>query len=430
MLYRVVSRSTNQLIKAKDYIYKQQSFDALTGAYSKYKFIKSLNNEVQKNKLDKKLCISLQVIPVVGVTADDEEVNQADFYLKQLANTLMELLGEHYTYGRISKSVIAVYSDYLSEQTCKKITEKLDHLLLQDNDQSNQRFSVKLVALQMGEGLENAVQIVKAHLGCQRDTSVYSGQLLTGKDAQIQALLAQDHMLNLLLNAIKKREIVLYFQEIHSLRNKRNDPLYEILVRLKDGEQVITPNHFIPLAEQSGLIIALDKAVISKTLEKMSLVAEVVNCSINLSGKTITDPSLKSFITNCLEKYHVSPEHITFEITETDAVNNFACAQKFIEWATQLGCKFALDDFGKGLSSFSYLQQLPIDKLKIDGCFIRNVDSNKQNFMFVKTMTELAHNMELEIVAECAENQAVVDALKSLNVDYVQGYVMHKPEQW
>lgn len=427
LLYRIVSRSTNQLIRAKDYIFKQQSYDALTGAYTKYRFIKSLNNDIKLDSLKQKLCMSFQVISVADVGLQDDEIKQSDFYLKQLANALMELLGEEYTFGRISDEIIAIYSIKLNEEKVDEILKELDSLL---STESQQRFGIKSVALAMDGELQNGVHLVKAHIGCQRDKNLKSGEKLTVKDSHVQSLLAQEQMLSLLLEAIEKQNFILYYQKITSLMREEQACYFEVLVRLKNGEQIIAPDQFIPLAEQTGHIVALDKAVISKTFEKMSLTAEIIHCAINLSGKTITDPSLKPFIKSCLEKYHVSPEHVTFEITETDAVNDFARAQAFIEWATNLGCQFALDDFGKGLSSFSYLQQLPINKLKIDGSFIRNLDTNIKNQMFVKTMTDLAHNMGLSCVAECAEHQAIVDLLIAAEVDYVQGYVVHKPEQW
>lgn len=426
LLYRIVSRSTNQLIRVKDYIFQQHSYDALTGAYTKYRFIKSLNEDIEKHALKQKMSMSFQVISAADIGVEDD-IKQSDFYLKQLTNALMEFLGEEYTFGRISDDIIAIYSIKLTEGKVEEILNTLESLLA---DEAQQRFTIKAVALAIDGELQNGIHLVKAHIGCQRDNTVKTGQLLTAKNSQIQNLLAQEKMLTLLLEAIEKKSFILYYQRINSLTNTQSAAYFEVLIRLKQGDQIITPNQFIPLAEQTGHIVALDKAVISKTFEKMSLTAEVIHCSINLSGKTITDPSLKPFIKSCLEKYHVSPEHVTFEITETDAVNDFACAQAFIEWATKLGCQFALDDFGKGLSSFSYLQQLPINKLKIDGSFIRDLDTNTQNRMFVKTMSDLAHNMGLCCVAECAEHQAVVDLLIEAEVDFVQGYVVHKPEQW
>jgi EAL domain-containing protein (putative c-di-GMP-specific phosphodiesterase class I) len=165
-------------------------------------------------------------------------------------------------------------------------------------------------------------------------------------------------------------------------------------------------------------------------MEKLLQEKESVSCSINLSGKTLTESTLKEYILSLLENNKINPERITFEVTETYAVQHIEIAQDFIEWAINLGFQFALDDFGQGVSSFSYLQLLPINKLKIDGSFIKNIETNEKNRMFVETMTKLSHQMDMTCVAEFVENDEIIKILKDLNVDFLQGYGIHKPEEW
>ena len=151
---------------------------------------------------------------------------------------------------------------------------------------------------------------------------------------------------------------------------------------------------------------------------------------INLSGLSLADESMTQFVKSTLDSYNIDPKQITLEITETYAITHLKTATTFINELTRLGCNFALDDFGSGLSSFSYLQKLPVSKLKIDGVFIKDIANSPRNQTFVKTMVALAQSMEMETVAEFVETEEESKILVELGIDYCQGYYFHKPEPW
>jgi EAL domain-containing protein (putative c-di-GMP-specific phosphodiesterase class I) len=153
-----------------------------------------------------------------------------------------------------------------------------------------------------------------------------------------------------------------------------------------------------------------------------------VRFNINLSGISLNDETMADFIQECFGRYAVPHEAITFEVTETAAIANIQNAKAFIERFRSLGCRFALDDFGCGLSSFAYLQNLPVDYLKIDGSFVMDIDRNDINRAIVDGINKIGHVMGIKTVCECVENEAVARTLGRIGVDYVQGYHVGRPQ--
>jgi len=207
---------------------------------------------------------------------------------------------------------------------------------------------------------------------------------------------------------------------------------YEILLRMKDSNNdIILPNGFLPSAQRIGLMIDIDKWVLSKaisTLKHSRVTDPNIRYSINLSAKAICDPEILMIITDALYTNQIEPNAITFEITEDTAIANMEMAVKFLHQLEELGCKTALDDFGTGYSSFSYLKDLPVDYVKIDGSFVHNIDSDKLNLAMVKAMNEVAHATGKKTVAEFVTNEKILNKVKSIGIDYAQGFHIGKPE--
>jgi EAL domain-containing protein (putative c-di-GMP-specific phosphodiesterase class I) len=190
---------------------------------------------------------------------------------------------------------------------------------------------------------------------------------------------------------------------------------------------------FLPAAERFDLMPIVDRWIITRTF---SLIAEtlkhqgrgaIAQCAINLSGTTIGDESLLPFIKTQLTLHHLPPEVICFEITETAAISHFPTAMQFISELRHLGCRFALDDFGSGMSSFSYLRSLPVDYLKIDGVFVRDLANDPVNRSLVGNINDIGHLLGKYTIAEHAENDSTLDYLRKLGVDYAQGYGISRP---
>jgi diguanylate cyclase (GGDEF)-like protein/PAS domain S-box-containing protein len=236
-----------------------------------------------------------------------------------------------------------------------------------------------------------------------------------------------------LQKALTEDRFVLYAQRIASIQeNGGGYESVEVLIRLKDDEgKIVAPMAFIPAAERYGLMPSIDRWVISKALAMHAGFARhyklPARFSINLSGASMADASLVDFVRQELKTHRVSPDLVCFEITETAAVGNFDVAVQLIHSLRKLGCRFALDDFGAGMSSFTYLKRLPVDYVKIDGAFVKDMSKDAVDFAMVEAIHNIAHRMGLRTVAEFVQNDTTTEMLRSLGVDYVQGYGVEKP---
>ncbi|MEO8153538.1 MAG: EAL domain-containing protein [Rhizobacter sp.] len=236
-----------------------------------------------------------------------------------------------------------------------------------------------------------------------------------------------------LQKALTEDRFVLYAQRIASIQeNGGGYESVEVLIRLLDDEgKIVAPMAFIPAAERYGLMPSIDRWVISKALKMHAGFAKhyklPARFSINLSGASMVDASLVDFVRQELKTHRVPPELVCFEITETAAVGNFDVAVQLMHGLRELGCRFALDDFGAGMSSFTYLKRLPVDYVKIDGAFVKDMAKDAVDFAMVEAIHNIAHRMGLRTVAEFVQNDATIEMLRKLGVDYVQGYGVEKP---
>jgi EAL domain-containing protein (putative c-di-GMP-specific phosphodiesterase class I) len=232
-----------------------------------------------------------------------------------------------------------------------------------------------------------------------------------------------------LTEAIKAERLVLYCQDIVPVRpdsGKRHH--FEVLVRMMDeAGELVMPGKFLPAAERYNLVLALDRWVIARSFACYAISRQDQVMSINLSGNSLTDESILGFVKEELARYAIPPNSVCFEITETAAIANLDHAIRFINELRQLGCLFALDDFGSGLSSFSYLRNLPVNYLKIDGSFVRGLDSDPVNAAMVNAIVQLGKVMNIETIAEFVENEATLQLLEKIGVDYAQGYGIARP---
>jgi EAL domain-containing protein (putative c-di-GMP-specific phosphodiesterase class I) len=208
----------------------------------------------------------------------------------------------------------------------------------------------------------------------------------------------------------------------------------ELLLRMRDEDgSEILPMAFIPAAERYSLMPALDSWVIEETMQlcKRYLSSQQEQrClfAVNLSGASLKDPAFRQMLLTHLQENPAMGPHLCFEITETAAIGNLAVVNEFIEAMREFSCRFALDDFGSGLSSFIYLKNLKVDYLKIDGAFVRDIASNPVDRSMVEAIHRIGHQMGLKTVAEYVESDQALALLRQIGVDYVQGNGIHSPE--
>lgn len=242
-------------------------------------------------------------------------------------------------------------------------------------------------------------------------------------------------LVSLIQHAIDHHQFELYYQRIVPLQLQSVGEHYEILLRLQDPQgNAVSPAVFIPLAERFGLMQHIDRWVFNQVLDNLEAhpvhLEQLDKVAINLSGLSLGDEQLLSHILLRFATSRVAPAKICFEITETAAVTNMASANRFIQALQQIGCRFSLDDFGAGMSSFSYLKNMPVDFVKIDGSFVRNMACDATDYAMVKAIAEIAASLGKTSIAEFVTDQHVSELLAALGVAYGQGFALHQPEPW
>jgi len=239
-----------------------------------------------------------------------------------------------------------------------------------------------------------------------------------------------------LMDALKNHHFRIYFQRIHGLTERAQPGLrFETLVRLWDPEsqRVVQPASFIGPAERYQLIDQIDRWMLREVLSRLSglvpVMAQLGQVSINLSAYSLRDPGLADHVLGLLQSFQFPPDKLCIEITESEAIVNLSAAKGFMDALKLHGVRFALDDFGTGFASFGYLKQLPFDAVKIDGAFVRDMDTDHANAAMVASMVQMAQALALPVVAEFVERQTLAEQLRELGVTYAQGFVFHRPEE-
>jgi diguanylate cyclase (GGDEF)-like protein/PAS domain S-box-containing protein len=234
-------------------------------------------------------------------------------------------------------------------------------------------------------------------------------------------------------SAVKEKRVRLAMQKILAL-NEFNQPVtrVELLARLLEQSQLIEPGVFMPAADRYGLTVDIDKAVVERAIDWLEGQPHVTDtmqmCSINLHGRSFADEDFTVFLIKALRAAKFDVSILCFEVTETAAIANLSGVTQFMKRVGETGCKFALDDFGGGLSSFSYLKNLPVSYLKIDGKYIRNILQESVDYAMVKAINEIGHTLGKQTIAEFVESDDVLQKLRELGVDLAQGYQIGKPE--
>jgi Amt family ammonium transporter len=237
------------------------------------------------------------------------------------------------------------------------------------------------------------------------------------------------------INTAREEErLELYFQPIVPIGSIKDDfPQFELLLRMRDESgQLVAPNAFIPAAERYNLMPSLDRWVIGQVLDNL-VYRENSGCSpymlaVNLSGTSLSDARFLDFLLAELEAAQVPEGALCFEITETAAIANLGAVVTFMRALRERGCRFSLDDFGTGLSSLTYLKNLPVDYVKIDGQFIRNVIRDKSDESVVDAIARMAKALDIRTIAERVESRAVLQRLGEIGIAYAQGFFVAVPQ--
>lgn len=249
-------------------------------------------------------------------------------------------------------------------------------------------------------------------------------------DAVLAERSGEMHWIARIHKAFEQGRFVLYHQPIEPLGADGGEVLSEVVLRMLDEQgSVITPNAFIPAAERYHLVPAIDRWVVRQALHALGQAADGGRSfTINLSGQSLSEESFLEFVVQNLMSSRAPTERVLFEITETAAIANHARALNFISILRGMGCRFVLDDFGTGFSTFAYLKNLPVNFLKIDGEFVRDLPANPIHQVLVESIHHIGHAMGIQTIAEAVEDDATLQALRRMGVDYAQGFHIARPQ--
>jgi len=250
----------------------------------------------------------------------------------------------------------------------------------------------------------------------------------------LQTRQAQMQLAPRLTQALEQDRFVLFRQRIKPLKGGPEEgEHFEVLLRMRDEQGgLVQPHGFIPAAERFGLMAQIDRWVLRRLSwhyqRHAGQLQGLALCSVNLSGLSLGDPLFEEFVERLLEEGHLPPPKLCFEITETVAITNLPRTLRFIHKFRRLGVRFALDDFGSGVSSYAYLKSLPVDYLKIDGVFVKDMVKDPVDRAMVRSINEIGQVMGRQTIAEYAENALIIELLAELGVDFAQGYGVEQPQ--
>ncbi len=419
----------------------QASHDALTGLINRREFEKRaerLLSTIKQDKSEHALCfMDLDQFKIVndtcGHTAGDE-------LLRQLGSVLANTVRYRDTLARLGGDEFGVLMEHCSLDDAHRVAASLQKTVQNFKftwQEHDFKIGVSIGLVPVTSDTTNLTELMK-----QADAACYMAKdqgrnrihVYHPEDTDLAKRHGEMQWVERLNQALEDDLFCLYAQPIVSINGSDDTGIhYELLIRMKDENgDIILPDEFLPAAERYNLITKIDCWVIEHAIDLLAndpvFLKKINFCSVNLSGQSLTNPDILKFITNQVIESEIQCEKICFEITETAAISNLNGATKFISTLKRLGCQFALDDFGSGLSSFAYLKNLPVDYLKIDGMFVKDIVDDPIDYAMVKSINEIGQVMGMQTIAECVENDAIKGMLEKIGVNYVQGNGIGKPQ--
>lgn len=413
--------------------------DELTGLYNRRRMEQLLElaliNAQHNQRTSALLYIDLDQFRLINDVAGH---STGDKLLIEITHILRRHISPTNVIARIGSDAFVLLIENVTTEQAIEQADALRHVL--DGFRFETSLKIYHVSLSIGVALIEPHETLSAdEVLARADQACYVAKargrnrvhLFSSDDSAIHLLQSDAYWAHKIRHALAHDMLCLLFQPIISAHDGivRH---YEALVRLIDDEgELITPAHFIPVAERISLIQEIDMWVTKRAIELLAKLAPhqsdlIIN--INLSTQILHHPGLLPLVRETIEKTGIEAQRITFEITETAAIASLAQTRNMLNQLRTLGCNFALDDFGAGFNSYSYLKHFPVDYLKIDGTFITNLVCDPVDQALVKSMIEVAHALGKKTVAEFVENAETLALLKSYGIDYVQGYYLGKPE--
>ena len=414
--------------------------DELTGLLNRQNFERQLRLILNRsNMLQQNGALLFIDIDRFTLINELEGYETGDRILVEMVAIIRKLIAKNDLFARIGSDEFCLFIENQSLNKIKNIAEKIRSSIYESRFFSgdvcySMSLSVGYAALNTATAVYHPSEIIsRARQACIMAKENGRNMIweYNENDTTVKERHKDIYWVPLIRSALLEKNFFLVFQPVVDL-NTGDVSHYEVLIRMRGGDnEIIYPGEFIPVAERMGLIHSIDQWVVEKAID---FIAELpanksnVSLAINLSSVAFQDDSLLPTIQQKLELTWVDASRITFEITETAAIDSFQQTRDMITKIRALGCKFALDDFGAGFCSFNYLKTFPVDYLKIDGQFIQNLTSDETDQVLVKSMAEIAKQLGKKTIAEFVETPETVKKLKEMGVNLGQGYLFGKPE--
>lgn len=437
--FLLVCEDISETRRLAEKIAYQASHDELTGLVNRRQFdihIQDLVHRAQSDDGQHVLCyLDLDQFKVVNDTCGHLA---GDELLRQLGELLKQHVRKSDILARLGGDEFGILMENCALEQALIAGDKLrdtvrDFQFAWDNRSFSVGVSIGIAPINRSSG--NAVDILK-----EADAACYAAKekgrnrvhVFMPDDGELLERQGEMQWVEKIRQGIDLNRFKLYGQLIVPILNNNDGLHFETLLRYEDEHgHIIPPGAFLPAAERYNIAASLDRWVIDNLFAHLSTTPGFLDrlelCSVNLSGLSLSDETMLDFIDSQLRQWQIPTHKICFEITETAAISNLSYAKRFIDTLRLQGCSFSLDDFGSGLSSFAYLKNLPVDFLKIDGLFVKDIIEDQVDWTMVKAINEVGHVMHKKTIAEFVENQDIFDALKALGVDYAQGYGIAKP---
>lgn len=434
----LVFRDVTEERKLTQQLFHQATHDRLTGLINRHEFehrLTHLLDSASPHVPHAMLYLDLDQFKVVNDTWGHAA---GDDLLRQISALLRTRLRARDTLARLGGDEFGVLLEHCSIVEAERIANSLRELL------QGFRFGWKDKSFTIGVsiGLVPVIQAGETLAGVfsAADSSCYAAKeqgrnrvhVYQSDDAVLAQRDGEMRWIPRIQQALADERFLLYYQPIVPIGSGMLDGAHgEILIRMLDETgQVVLPGAFLPAAERYGLMLEIDRWVVRRSLEALAAAPDSggdATFAINISGQSLGAADFLDFVTEQINATRVAPRKLCFEITETSAVSELAHALRFIDTLKGLGCRFSLDDFGTGLSSFSYLKSLPVDYLKIDGGFVKGLAAHDIDRAMVEAVHRIGHIMGLKTIAEWVESDAILMKLRQIGVDYGQGYALGQP---
>ena len=418
----------------------QALHDPLTGLLNRFEMqqrLETLLQSLSEDPSENTFCyFDLDRFKVVNDTCGHEA---GDELLRQVSEHLKPYITEKDTFARMGSDEFGLIMTNCSDDEARKVAETLLHAVQSFHFEWTGKVfdidvSMALVPISAEKTVSEILGTADVALSAAKDGGRGRIHEYRPHDSTVIRRHDEMHWVLQLEDALRSDRFQLHFQPIMPLQDDCDKGLhYEVLLRVIDESgEIMAPGELLNAAEQFDMATRVDNWVVNAVFDWLTKhpdhLKQLSLCSINLSGASIGDPNFLIFLKEKLQDSEIPLEKISFEVTENAAIKNMLKARDFIDTIKKYGCKFALDDFGSGHSSFAYLKDLPVDILKIDGVFVKGIHLESVNYAMVKAINDVGQVMKMKTIAEYVENEEICNSLKEIGVDYGQGYYFGKSE--